>query len=220
MEYGGETMTYCISDIHGDAARFAALLDKIHFSDSDTLYVLGDVIDRGAHGVEILQYIKSSPPIQLLMGNHERMCLDALGAHSVLGAKEIWKQNGGHSTYHHLVYRCTPVERAELICFLEHLPTFVEIEVDGRAFHLVHGYPGDLHSRLWGRPTPGDPAPFHDRTTIIGHTPTCFLTNDFTTPCSVWFSSGVIGIDCGCGQNSPLSRLAALRLDDMHVYYI
>ena len=31
---------------------------------------------------------------------------------------------------------------------------------------------------------------------------------------------GVVCIDCGCGQNSPLSRLAALCLDDMSVYYV
>ena len=213
-------MTYCVSDIHGEAARFTELLDKINFSDSDTLYVLGDVIDRGAHGVEILRRIKDTPNMQMLMGNHERMCLDTLGVHSVYGARELWKQNGGNRTYRDLVYRCTPVERAGLLRFIDHLPTFLEIEVNGRAFHLVHGYPGNLHSRLWGRPKPGDPAPFDDRTAIIGHTPTCFLTDNFNEPCSVWFGDGVVCIDCGCGQNSPLSRLAALCLDDMSVYYV
>ena len=84
-------MTYCVSDIHGEAARFTELLDKINFSDSDTLYVLGDVIDRGAHGVEILRRIKDTPNMQMLMGNHERMCLDTLVEHSGYGARELWK---------------------------------------------------------------------------------------------------------------------------------
>lgn len=213
-------MIYCVSDIHGDKARFEELLEKIGFSDSDTLYVLGDVIDRGAHGVEILRRIKDTPNMVMLMGNHERMCLDTLGVHYVYGAKELWKQNGGNPTYRDLVYRCTPVERAGILRFIDSLPTFLEIEVNGQAFYLVHGYPGSLHSRLWGRPTPGDPAPLRNCTTIIGHTPTCFLTKNFDEPCRVWYGSDVVCIDCGCGQNSPISRLAALRLDDMSVYYV
>ena len=40
-------MTYCISDIHGCYDEFMALLEKIAFNPAaDTLYVLGDVIDR------------------------------------------------------------------------------------------------------------------------------------------------------------------------------
>ena len=42
MEY----MVYCISDIHGDYARFQQMLHTIGFSDEDTLYIIGDVIDR------------------------------------------------------------------------------------------------------------------------------------------------------------------------------
>jgi serine/threonine protein phosphatase 1 len=40
-------MTYVIADIHGCYEQYKALLEKINFSASDTLYVLGDVIDRG-----------------------------------------------------------------------------------------------------------------------------------------------------------------------------
>lgn len=213
-------MIYCVSDIHGDIDRFEALLEKIAFSDTDTLYVLGDVIDRGTHGVEVLRRVKDTPNMVMLMGNHERMCLDALGMQYVYGAKELWTQNGGNPTYRDLVYRCTAVERAGLLRFIDKLPTSLEIEVNGRRFYLVHGYPGNLHSRLWGRPTPGDPAPLRNCTAIVGHTPTCFLNKNFDDPCSVWFGSGVVCIDCGCGQNSPISRLAALRLDDMRVYYV
>ena len=39
--------TFAISDLHGyPVDKFKALLDKANFSDSDTLYILGDVIDR------------------------------------------------------------------------------------------------------------------------------------------------------------------------------
>ena len=39
--------TYVISDIHGEYERFMELLEEIELKDTDTLYVLGDVLDRG-----------------------------------------------------------------------------------------------------------------------------------------------------------------------------
>ena len=48
---------YVMSDIHGEGSRFYAMLDRIGFSSADTLYILGDVIDRGADGVSLLRQI-------------------------------------------------------------------------------------------------------------------------------------------------------------------
>ena len=49
--------TYAISDLHGyPVDKFKALLDKANFSDSDTLYRLGDVIDRSGDGWTIMKY--------------------------------------------------------------------------------------------------------------------------------------------------------------------
>lgn len=54
-------MIYCISDIHGDFAHYKAMLEHIGFSDTDTLYVIGDVIDRHPAGVDILLDIMELP---------------------------------------------------------------------------------------------------------------------------------------------------------------
>jgi len=40
-------MTYAVSDIHGCYDKYRELLRVIRFCPKDTLYVLGDVIDRG-----------------------------------------------------------------------------------------------------------------------------------------------------------------------------
>ena len=66
---------YVVSDVHGEDDRWKAMLEKIHFSAQDTLYILGDVVDRGPHGVEILQEIMRTPNMKMLLGNHEFMCL-------------------------------------------------------------------------------------------------------------------------------------------------
>lgn len=39
--------TYVISDIHGEYDMFLDLLEKIGLKEADTLYILGDVLDRG-----------------------------------------------------------------------------------------------------------------------------------------------------------------------------
>lgn len=69
--------TYTISDLHGyPVDKFKALLDKANFSDTDTLYILGDVIDRnGDGGVSLLRYIMAQPNFGFILGNHEDMLL-------------------------------------------------------------------------------------------------------------------------------------------------
>ena len=50
-------MIYAMSDLHGCYDKYIKMLEKINFSNNDTLYVLGDIVDRGADGIKILQDI-------------------------------------------------------------------------------------------------------------------------------------------------------------------
>ena len=47
-------MIYAVSDIHGCYDKFLGLLDLIKFSDHDTMYILGDMVDRGKDGIKLL----------------------------------------------------------------------------------------------------------------------------------------------------------------------
>ena len=49
-------MIYCVSDIHGELDKLERMLELIRFSDADHLYIIGDVIDRGVMGVDILRW--------------------------------------------------------------------------------------------------------------------------------------------------------------------
>ena len=68
-------MQYCISDIHGEFDRYQAMLEEIHLSDDDTLYVIGDVIDRAPGGIDVLEDIMARKNVVMLMGNHEQLSL-------------------------------------------------------------------------------------------------------------------------------------------------
>ena len=70
--------TYVMSDIHGNTERFDSVMQKIQLQPEDTLYVLGDVIDRYPDGIRLLRKLMAMPNVRMLLGNHEFMMLDAL----------------------------------------------------------------------------------------------------------------------------------------------
>ena len=88
-------MTYIVSDAHNRWDLFNELLEKSGFSSADTLYFVGDAIDRGdGDGVAILQTIRNSPNMHMILGNHEWMMLEAAAGRSI----ENWLYNGGEKT--------------------------------------------------------------------------------------------------------------------------
>lgn len=101
-------MIYAVSDLHGCYDRYRQLLDKLDLEEQDTLYVLGDALDRGPEGFQILSDMASRPQVVGPLGNHEAMALDALPG--LLGSLEnsrasmsrsdranasLWFSNGG-----------------------------------------------------------------------------------------------------------------------------
>ena len=66
---------YVMSDIHGLYDRYMQMLDLIRFGDDDTLFILGDVIDRGDEGIRILLDMMSRENVIPFLGNHEWMML-------------------------------------------------------------------------------------------------------------------------------------------------
>ena len=64
---------YCIGDLQGCSAPFHALLEKIDFSPSrDTLYLLGDLVNRGTDSLGTLRSLVAlDDSAQCLLGNHD-----------------------------------------------------------------------------------------------------------------------------------------------------
>ena len=71
-------MIYVMSDIHGQKRRFDSVMEQINLQPEDTLYILGDVIDRNPDGIRILRQIMAMPNAKMVLGNHEYMMLNAL----------------------------------------------------------------------------------------------------------------------------------------------
>ena len=54
-------MTYVLSDIHGNLRRFESIMKQINLQADDTLYILGDIVDRNPDGIKILRRIMKMP---------------------------------------------------------------------------------------------------------------------------------------------------------------
>ena len=101
-------MIYVMSDIHGNSRRFNSVLRQINLQPEDTLYVLGDVIDRHQDGIKLLRVIMHMENAKMLIGNHEHMML-AVTVPQYDSNKDteerrlrIWYNNGGRITHDYL----------------------------------------------------------------------------------------------------------------------
>lgn len=65
--------TYAIGDIQGCYYTFLNLLDEIHFSsEDDTLWLVGDLINRGAGSLPVLEWCyQHQAHIKVVLGNHD-----------------------------------------------------------------------------------------------------------------------------------------------------
>lgn len=226
-------MKYVISDIHGMWDKYQNMLKLIKFSAEDELYILGDVIDRGEDGIKILQDIRKHTNMHLLMGNHELMAVQTLCAKDENEWNEkmiLWAMNGGEGTYYSLL-ELPEEEQKELTELLISLPDYMEVEVNGHMFHLVHGFPANtLEKQVWTRPNLNTRNPFKDKTLIVGHTPVMLLHDnpdkyihmlrEKGKHVEIEHAEGFIDIDCGCSSGIPEERLACLRLEDMKEFYV
>lgn len=64
---------YVVGDIQGCFDSLIALLDKVSFDpDKDTLYCVGDLINRGPKSAQTLQYLASlGKSVKTVLGNHD-----------------------------------------------------------------------------------------------------------------------------------------------------
>ena len=152
-------MLYCMSDIHGEYEKYLQMLETIRFSDADTLYILGDMVDRGPAPVEVLQDVAARANVYPILGNHELMAREALARLTVdvteenaethlraedFAALQEWLQNGGETTLRG--FRALEKDaRADLLDFLCDLPLYETAEAGENAFVLVHAGLGNFH---------------------------------------------------------------------------
>ena len=235
-------MVFVTSDIHGNWEKYKALLDKLPLTNPEnTLYILGDFIDRGNDGCKILLDTMQRPNIVPVLGNHEltaAICLPWILQEVTdqnlselredqFAALQEWILNGGTPTLRELK-KLSISKRKAILEYIREMDVYIEVEAGGRSFLLTHAglnhfVPNkpfneyELTDYLFGRSILEQEF-YSDKFLVYGHTPTQILYKQLgESPTNdIIFYKSQIAIDCGCGFGGPLGGLC---LDTMESFY-
>lgn len=233
--------TYVISDIHGHYDAYLEMLEKIHFSNEDMLYVLGDILDRGPHPMKVVLDLMRRENTVCLAGNHEYMALKCLNFllkeiteeslkeleadAGIAGNLLNWQMNGAAPTieeFHRLDERTRRAATESLAEF----DLYEEVHVNNETYLLVHAGLGNfapgrpiwdytLDELVWERPDYEKPY-YQDKYVVTGHTPTMTIAGN-PRPGYIYRKNRHIAIDCGAGFGG---RLACLCLETGEEFYV
>lgn len=181
-------------DIHGKWDRFMEAYQNAGFNpDKDLLVFLGDYLDRGEQPVPVMEWVMEhfgQRHMIFLRGNHEQMLYKAMkekdesaGLMSFLfgSPKALWLNNGGKITYSEI----EKTGRKDVLLdnwlkLIEQLPLYTEVEVNGRAYWLMHAdcnpdvplADQEEKTLLWGRSLAMHPELHQgEQVIVLGHTP-------------------------------------------------
>ena len=173
---GGRTLI--IGDIHGCSRTLRRLVEMIELTRDDTLYLLGDLIDRGNDSKGVIEAIlalqKAGFDIRPIRGNHEEMMLLAIRS-GVFEDLLEWLSNGENTTLaNYGVEHLNDIAREHLM-FLEELPYYRNTP----QYLFVHAgldfsldYPLSEAGRtamLWTRNGKVNSRKIGERTMVTGH---------------------------------------------------
>lgn len=236
-------MRYLMSDIHGDCTHFEQMMEKIQFSSSDVLYILGDVIDRGSQNMELLGKVRSDKRIHLIKGNHELFAQMYLNGEIDMQRWDLW--GGGHTRKE--VERLSEKERQELRDYFASLPLWESVMWGETPCILTHtGYHADYpvchadqsidiqksiqlavqaneFEYLVSMDLYHIPAKLEfDRYLIVGHCPISLFQREghHQRKGSIYRSRRYLDLDCGNGHREEGGRLGCLRMEDGQMFYV
>lgn len=232
-------MTYVISDLHGDFERYQAMLEKINFDeDRDVLFVLGDVIDYGEGGFQILLDMCSRPNVYPILGEHEVMALpllqklggdvgmEAIAAFDAETMQRFmeWGKNGGQESVRAFL-ALDKDDREWLLDYFEEFMPYEEIEVGGKTYVLVHAgldnfsQSRDLEEYSVEELTTVSPdyslPYFQDKVLVTGHKPTVEIHP--SSKGRIFKLNNHIAMDCGAAYGLPLGCLCLDTMDEFYV---
>ncbi|MGB9701780.1 MAG: metallophosphoesterase [Candidatus Kapaibacteriota bacterium] len=212
---------FVIGDVHGCALTLEALLfKKCKVKKEDTIYFLGDYIDRGKRIKKTLDLLLDLSEqhfnCYFLIGNHEEALLNALDNYQYF---INWKKIGGADTLKSFKVNFPSEIPEKYIYFIRNLKYYFILD----SFVLTHGGLNttiddpftDLYSMLWTRAEKINPKKIGGRKLIVGHTPKSLqLIKDS-------LKKDVINLDGGCvykDYNPLYGNLVALELNSKELF--
>ncbi|MCI8660534.1 MAG: fructose-bisphosphatase class III [Lachnospiraceae bacterium] len=236
-----DDMRYIVSDIHGCYVQYQMLLKKIHFTENDKLYVLGDVVDRGPEPIKVLQDMMRRRNVIFILGNHDfimyalmtklsaEITSDNYDKHlkkEILSEYNLWCQDGGQITAEQFG-KLNYSEKLDMLDYIAEASLYEVIENDGKEYRLVHAgltnFSPDKDLNEYGlydfleERVDYSKRYYPDETVFLvtGHTPT-ILIKGWEKP-EVYRENGHIAMDCSCAAGG---KLAAFCIETEEVIYV
>jgi serine/threonine protein phosphatase 1 len=197
----------------------------------DTLYFLGDAIDRGPDGIKIMLELLMDSRVIYLKGNHEQMLYDACsgGELAWINAKQqLWFSNGGFSTAEDFLKLSSDMQDY-ILKKIEDMPVLKHYKSKGLIFDLSHaGFTPKDNGRkvdlLWDRNHIKskwcENKKFYKHVVIHGHTPVQMIRQAHEPQWNLsilnYCGGHKIDIDLGSFKSK---KIALLNLDTMTVKY-
>lgn len=209
-----------IGDVHGCSKTLNKLLiDKVKIHKSDTIYFLGDYIDRGNNSKKvvdiIIELLIMGFNVKCLIGNHELMLMESV--HSNISF-QTWQKNGGKVTLDSFKIAHPSQLKRRYMLFFQSLQYYIELE----DYILVHGGLNfeienpleDIASMCWVRNQYVNKDKIRGKRIIVGHTPTKL------SKIKQSLLEDRILLDGGCvyGDYEGLGYLVALDLDTNELF--
>lgn len=224
---------YVMSDLHGCYDKYKKMLQKIKFCDEDTLYVLGDVVDRGEGGIKILQDMMKYKNIIPIRGNHDFMAYTIFKMQNQVSSYynedrystlfQNWIYDGGQVTFD-AFNKLNLKDQQEIIAYLKIFIICDEIEIKNKKFFLSHTVPEKARflkfdSLEWQALIIGEPEYekkyFDNKFIVTGHTPTGFIDKNYKG--KIYKKNNHIAVDCGAVFGNPLGCIC---LDNSEEFYV
>lgn len=225
-------MHYAVSDLHGCYDKYIRLLGRLPLREEDTLFILGDLVDRGDGGLQIILDLTGRRNICACMGNHDYYALTLLSRLPAEGGRlppelveglQAWFEDGGAPTYE-AYRRLSEAERRIVLSYLRGLPLYREIVVNGQKYFLAHTVPErerllnreacSFRDFLFGKPE-YNRVYWEDTLLVTGHTPTGFIDN--RSAGRIWKGSNHIAIDCGAVFGNPIGCFCPDTREEFYV---
>lgn len=208
-------MNYVISDIHGYLDEYLELLKKIRFKDSDNLYVLGDVADKGPEPVKVLQDMMYRSNVFPFLGNHDYYAMKLLialdkGMENISSKErneiQSWIKDSGMITAKQIM-ALSEEEREDLLDYMEEFQMYASIKAGRKEYILVHAGLDNFrpdreledyhYSELIYHEPDYDKVYYKNKILVTGHRPTFKI--DSACRGQIIEKNNHVAVDCGAG---------------------
>lgn len=219
---------FAATDLHGCLRTFRYLVEeKLRLRPTDTLYLLGDYVNKGPDSAGVLDYLiqlqVAGYQVKCLRGNHEHELLATIAGEP--NANHMWKAEAERQLTLASFGVTQPADiPARYVAWMAALPLTVELP----DFVLVHAgfnfalppaeMRTDTHSMLYTKGFVFDPTRLAGKRLLHGHVPTPVAE----VQAKVAAKAGAIGLDTGgvYRHNAELCHLAALNLDSWELHLV